>query len=235
MAKSRLDRMPSNDLNEMEEIDLLELFRAVLKYIKLIIVLCIVFGLGGFLGTKFLITPTYTASTSIYLTPQISESGSLDYNSQMANSKLVTNVVNLMTQNNVMSEVAKDVGMENAASVKKCISVTNETNTEIVKVTATTTDPKLSKDIANGTVNTFIKTMQKNLNVRNIEIVDKAKLSYVPSGPSIKKNTMMATLVGGVIGVGYAVLKFLLDNRLRTKEEAEKYLGIPVFAEFPEM
>ena len=32
MAKSRLDRMPSNDLNEMKEIDLLELFRAVLKY-----------------------------------------------------------------------------------------------------------------------------------------------------------------------------------------------------------
>ena len=31
------------------------------------------------------------------------------------------------------------------------------------------------------------------------------------------------------------VLKFLLDNRLRTKEEAEKYLGIPVFAEFPEV
>lgn len=235
MAKSRLDRMPSNDLNEMEEIDLLELFRAVLKYIRLIIVLCIVFGAGGFLVTNFLIAPTYTASTSIYLTPQISESGSLDYNSQMANSKLVTNVVNLMTQNNVMSEVAKDVGMENAASVKKCISVTNESNTEIITVTATTTDPKLSKDIANGTVNTFIKTMQKNLNVRNIEIVDKAKLSYVPSGPSIKKNTMMAALVGGFIGVGYAVLKFLLDNRLRTKEEAEKYLGIPVFAEFPEM
>lgn len=235
MAKSRLDRMPSNDLNEMEEIDLLELLRAVLKYIRLIIVLCIVFGAGGFLGTKFLIAPTYTASTSIYLTPQINDTGSLDYNSQMANSKLVNNVVNLMTQNNIMSEVAKDVGLENASTVKKCITVSNQTDTEIVTVTATTGDPKLSKDIANGTVNTFIKTMQKNLNVCNIEIVDKAKLSYVPSGPSIKKNTMMAILVGGVIGVGYAVLKFLLDNRLRTKEEAEKYLGIPVFAEFPEV
>lgn len=235
MAKSRLDRMPSNDLNEMEEIDLLELFRAVLKYIKLIIVLCIVFGFGGFLGTKFLITPTYTASTSIYLTPQISESGSLDYNSQMANSKLVTNVVNLMTQNNVMSEVAKDVGMENAASVKKCITVTNEANTEIITVTATTTDPKLSKDIANGTVSTFTKTMQKNLNVRNIEVVDRAKLSYVPSGPNIKKNTLLATMVGFVLGCGYAVLRFLFDNHLRTKEEAEKYLGIPVFCEIPEL
>lgn len=45
----------------------------------------------------------------------------------------------------------------------------------------------------------------------------------------------MATLVGGVIGVGYAVLRFLFDNRLRTKEEAEKYLGIPVFCEIPEL
>ena len=235
MAKSRLDRMPSNDLNEMEEIDLLELFRAVLKYIKLIIVLCILFGVGGFFGIKLLIAPTYTASTSIYLTPQISESGSLDYNSQMANSKLVTNAVNLLTQNNIMSEVAKDVGLESADSVKKLVSVSNESNTEIITVTATTTDPKLSKNIANVTVSTFTKTMQKNLNVRNIEVVDKAKLSYVPSGPNIKKNTILATLVGGVIGIGYAVLRFLFDNRLRTKEEAEKYLGIPVFCEIPEL
>lgn len=235
MTKSRLDRTPSSNINEMEEIDLLELFRAVLKYIKLIIVLCIVFGLGGFLGTKFLITPTYTASTSIYLTPQISESGSLDYSSQMANSLLVSNVTELLTQNNIMSEVAKNVGIESASKVKSFLTVTNQSNTQIITVTATTDDPKLSKDIANGTVNTFIKTMQKNLNVRNIEIVDNAKLSYVPSGPNIKKNTMLATLVGGVIGVGYAVLRFLFDNRLRTKEEAEKYLGIPVFCEIPEL
>ena len=69
---------------------------------------------------------------------------------------------------------------------KKLVSVSNESNTEIITVTATTTDPKLSKDIANDTVSTFTKTMQKNLNVRNIEVVDKAKLSYVPSGPNIK-------------------------------------------------
>lgn len=76
-----------------ETIDLNEMFHAILKHIKLIVFLCLLFGVGGFFGTKILIAPTYTASTSIYLTPQISESGSLDYNSQMANSKLVSNVV----------------------------------------------------------------------------------------------------------------------------------------------
>lgn len=223
-----------SDLNE-ETIDLNELFRSILNHLKLIIILCLLFFCAGFFGTKLLIAPTYTASTSIYLTPQISDSGSLDYNSQMANSKLVTNAVNLLTQNNIMSEVAKDVGLESAESVKNLVSVTNESDTEIITISATTTDPKLSKDIANDTVSTFIRTMQKNLNVSNIEIVDKAKLSYVPSGPNVKKNTMMAGIAGLVVGIGYAVLKFLLDNRLRTKEEAEKYLGIPVFCEIPEL
>ena len=240
MTLNKMSRYDANtnvmntDVDE-NVIDLFELFRAILKHIKLIIVLCILFGVGGFFGTKLLIAPTYTASTSIYLTPQISESGSLDYNSQMANSKLVSNAVKLLTQDNIMSEVAKDVGLESAESVKKIVSVSNESNTEIITISATTTDPKLSKDIANDTVSTFIRTMQKNLNVRNIEVVDKAKLSYVPSGPNVKKNTMMAGVVGLLVGVGYAVLKFLLDNRLRTKEEAEKYLGIPVFCEIPEL
>lgn len=228
-------KMKRDEIIDEETIDLSELFRAIFKYFKLIIVLCILFGVGGFFGTKLLISPTYTASTSIYLTPQISESGSLDYNSQMANSKLVTNAVNLLTQNNIMSEVAKNVGLESASNVKNVVSVSNESNTEIITISATTTDPKLSKDIANDTVSTFIKTMQKNLNVSNIEVVDKAKLSYVPSGPNAKKNTMMAGAVGLVVGVGYAILRFLFDNRLRTKEEAEKYLGIPVFCEIPEL
>lgn len=218
-----------------EVINLNELLMSVIKNIKIAIYLLILFSIIGYFATKIFISQTYTASTSIYLTPQISESGSLDYNSQMANSKLVTNAVNLLTQNNIMSEVAKDVGLESAESVKKLVSVTNESNTEIITISATTTDPKLSKDIANDTVSKFVRKMQKNLNVSNIEVVDKAKLSYVPSGPNVKKNTVMAGAVGFAIGVGYAVLKFLFDNRLRTKEEAEKYLGIPVFCEIPEL
>ena len=72
MVNSRMDDRTQSDVREMEEIDLLELFRAILKHIKLIVVLCILFGVGGFFGTKLLIAPTYIASTSIYLTPQIS-------------------------------------------------------------------------------------------------------------------------------------------------------------------
>lgn len=228
-------KVDKNEYLDDEIIDLSELFCAILKHLKLLLILFAIFACCGFFGTKLLIPTTYTSSTSIYLTPQISESGTLDYNSQLSNSKLITNVVELITQNNIMSEVARNVGLESAQSVKNIVNVTNDTNTEIITVTATTTDPKLSKAVANDTVNTFINRMQKNLNVRNIEIVDKAKLSYIPSGPDLKKNTIISGIVGLFIGVGYVVFKFLFNNHLRTKEEAEKYLGIPVFCEIPEL
>lgn len=240
MAKRKLSRKDMNfEAQNLEDeeitIDLIELFRNILKNLKVIVALTLVFGICGFLFTKVFIAPTYTASTSIYLTPQLSESGSVDYNSQMANSKLVNNVVNLLTQNNIMSEVAANVGLENAEEVKDALEVTNETDTEVITITATTNDPKLSKRIANGTVNTFITRMQKNLNVKNIEIVDKAKLSYEPSGPNATKNAVLTAFVGFVIGVGYSIVKMLFDRRLRTKEEAEKYLNIPVLCEIPDL
>ena len=40
------------ELVDEETIDLGGLFLSILKHIKLIIVLCILFGVGGFFGTK---------------------------------------------------------------------------------------------------------------------------------------------------------------------------------------
>lgn len=94
-------------------------------------------------------------------------------------------------------------------------------------------DPKLSKNIVNSTVNVFIDTMQENLNLKNIEIVDKAKLSYEPSGPNVKKNILMGAVAGFVMDALIVVLKVLTNTKLKSKEEAEKYLKLPVFCELP--
>lgn len=76
MAYKRMSRNDAymnvaNVEDDEDVIDLLEVARAILKHIKLIIFsLCCIWCYWIF-GTKFLIAPKYTASTSIYLTPQI--------------------------------------------------------------------------------------------------------------------------------------------------------------------
>ena len=221
--------------SEEMTIDLMELLRSLKKNLKWIVSLTLIFGICGYLFTKAFNPLTYTSSTTIYLTPQTNESGEADYNSQMSNSKLVTNVVNLMVQSNILTEVAKEVGLKDSNQIRNMLSIENQTDTEIIKVSATSTDPKLAKDVSTTTVNVFIERMQKNLNVRNIEIVNKAKLSYEPSGPNALRNAEKAALIGLVLGFAIAFIRMIFDRHLHNKEDVEAYLGIPVFCELPEL
>ena len=221
------------DKNEDVEIDLVEIWQVIKKQFGLLVVIVILCAILAGVISKFFIAPKYTSSSTIFLTPSISESGVVDYTSQTSNEKLVNNVMALLVQDNILSEVAKQTGMESVEELRDQIEVSNDTNTTLVKVEATTLDPKLSKNIVNSTVNVFIDTMQENLNLKNIEIVDKAKLSYEPSGPNVKKNILMGAAAGFVIDALIVVLKVLTNTRLKSKEEAEKYLNLPVFCELP--
>ena len=217
------------DKNEDVEIDLVEIWQVIKKQFGLLVIIVILCAVLAGVISKFFIAPKYTSSSTIFLTPSISETGVVDYTSQNSNEKLVNNVMALLVQDNILSEVAKQTGMESVEDLRNQIKVSNDTNTTLVKVEATTLDPKLSKNIVNSTVNVFIDTMQENLNLKNIEIVDKAKLSYEPSGPNVKKNILMGAAAGFVIDALIVVLKVLTNTKLKSKEEAEKYLKLPVF------
>ena len=221
------------DKNEDVEIDLVEIWQVIKKQFGLLVIIVILCAVLAGVISKFFIAPKYTSSSTIFLTPSISESGVVDYTSQNSNEKLVNNVMALLVQDNILSEVAKQTGMESIEELRDQIEVSNDTNTTLVKVEATTLDPKLSKNIVNSMVNIFIDTMQENLNLKNIEIVDKAKLSYEPSGPNIKKNILIGAAAGFVIDALIVVLKVLTNTKLKSKEEAEKYLKLPVFCELP--
>lgn len=221
------------DKNEDVEIDLVEIWQVIKKQFGLLVIIVILCAVLAGVISKFFIAPKYTSSSTIFLTPSISESGVVDYTSQNSNEKLVNNVMALLVQDNILSEVAKQTGMESVEDLRNQIKVSNDTNTTLVKVEATTLDPKLSKNIVNSTVNVFIDTMQENLNLKNIEIVDKAKLSYEPSGPNVKKNILMGAAAGFVMDALIVVLKVLTNTKLKSKEEAEKYLKLPVFCELP--
>ena len=228
------------DLNSMPDtedevtIDLGEVWALIKKHIWMLIGATVVGAVvaGGL--TWALIPKTYAASGTLFLTPRVQE-GEIDINSLNSNQKLVNNVINLLTQDNIMSMVAQETGMASLEDVRDALSITNTDNTEIITVTATTEDPKLSKEIATTTINTFIDTMKDSLNVQNIQITDQPKLSYEPVGPSIKKNAAIGGLAGLVLGLGFLVIHMLTDKRLKTREEAEKYLGLPVYAELPDL
>lgn len=225
--------LPAEEEDKDFEIDLTKLWELAKKNIWLLISVTLICGICTGLFTWLVIPEKFASSGTLFLTPKVTE-GLADYNSINSNQKLVNNVVNLLTQDNIMTRVADETGLETAEDVRKTLSITNIPNTEIITVTATTKDPKLSQEIATDTIDIFVNEMSASLNVQNIKITDEPKLETDPVSPSIPKNSLIGALVGFMGVMVYLFIRLLTDKHLKTSREVEAFLGLPVYIELPE-
>ena len=71
------------------------------------------------------------------------------------------------------------------------------------------------------------------MQANNIRFVDRAIPNEIPVSPSLSLNLMMATTLGLMGGVGLAFLIEFLDNTVKTKEDLEAMLGVPLLGVVP--
>lgn len=225
--------MNNNELIKDEEIEinLGELFQLLKKNIKMIIIF--ILACTALLGivTVFLINKKYESTSRLFLKPDVTE-GIADYSQINSNNLMVNNYVEMIKGNNIQGLAADELNMD-IKDLNSCLNVSNETNTQIISITAKTTDPALSKDIVDAVVKTFTKEAKEKLNVNNITVVDEAEIATDPVSPSLKRNLLIGALLGAFLSIGYLFIKFMLDTHIHNKEEVEKYLGIPCLGSVP--
>lgn len=219
--------------NDEVEIDLTRLFLLLKKNIRLILLSTVLCAVVALIITMFFIDKKYASQERIYLTPKITDTGTVDNGSLNSNKILVNNYVSMLKGENILSKVAEELDLASVDEVKAALSVTNETDTQIISVVATTDDPTKSKKIAETTVDIFFNEMKDKMEIKNLTIIDSPKINNVPVSPSKKKNLILGALAGMMLSSGYIFLKFMLDKRLRNRSEAESFLGLPVLAEVP--
>lgn len=218
--------------NEDEiEINLGELFQLIKANIKMIIIAILICTLIAGIGTVFLMDKKYESTARIYPKPEVTE-GIVDYTQINANSLMVNNYIAMINGNNIQSMVAEQLNMD-VEDISDSLTVSNETDTQIISITATTTDPETSKEIVDCVVDTFKQEAKDTLNINNITTVDQAEIETNPVSPNLKLNLLIGAFIGAFICVGYLFIKFMLDTHIHNKEEAEKYLGIPNLGAIP--
>ena len=55
----------------------------------------------------------------------------------------------------------------------------------------------------------------------------------LPSGPAKLKNTVLSGMVGVILALAIAFLRFFLDTTIKTSEDVEKYLGLSTLGSIP--
>lgn len=219
--------------NDEMEIDLKDLFTALKKKAMQIIVVSVLFAMIGFVLSTFVISKKYSSEATIYITPRVSEQGSIDYNSLQTNSRMVNNYMEILKGEAITSKVAENVGLDSYEEVLDSLTISNATDTELIAISAETTDPQLSENIVENIISVFNDEMLDVLQIDNIAVINEPDFNEDPVSPSKSKYTILGFAIGFVLSCGITVVRYLFDNRLRTREEAESYLGIPVLASVP--
>lgn len=220
-------------MNDEVEIDLRELFKVFKKNILTILFVSLLCAAIGLFSSIFLIDKKYSSEATIYITPKVTEQGTIDYNSIQTNSQMVNNYMEILKGETILAKVADQVGLDSFEEVQSAMTITNPTNTQLISISAETIDPELSQKIVSFTISTFSEDMMDILNLNNVTTINEAKVNTDPVSPSKSKFTILGFGIGLVVSCGYVCITYLFDKRLRTRDEAENFLGIPVLATVP--
>jgi capsular exopolysaccharide synthesis family protein len=74
-----------------------------------------------------------------------------------------------------------------------------------------------------------------NLGTNNISIIDRALVPGSPSKPNWVRNLLTSAALGLLLGVGLAFLMELLDESIRSPEDVERKLGLPLLGTIPKL
>ena len=197
----------------------------------MIIILALVGIIIAASATTFLISKKYQSQGSVLLKADV-VNGSLDSTQVNTNKMMVNNYVKLLQGNNIQDQVAKNLNIT-SAEVRSSLSITNTTDTQIIEISSITVDPGLSKRIVDETISVFTTLIQEKLDVTNVTIVDQPEVNPNPVSPSMVKNVIIGAVAGIVISLGYLLLTYLLDTKIKNGEQAEQYLGVPLLGIVP--
>jgi capsular polysaccharide biosynthesis protein len=220
----------------LEEISLREIFFILRKHVKLIVLLLVLSVAISSVVTFFILDKEYSAFTTLMVgkpKDYINEN-KIEYNELLLNQKLVSTYGELIKTRIVSEKVISNLGLDlSYDTFRSKVNVSLVKDTEIIGITVTDTDPVLAAEIANETASVFMDTVQEIMKVENVQVIDRAEPSYTPVSPRPILNLAIAGILGLMLGVFLAFLIEMLDNTIKTPEDVEKYLGLPVIGSIP--
>jgi capsular polysaccharide biosynthesis protein len=214
-----------------ETISLRELMDTLKKRISLIlfITLTAVIVSGGV--SFFLLTPVYQSSTQLLVNQSKSEQPVINQGEIQTNLQLMKTYNVIIKSPAILEKVISELDLNMTTSdLNSKITVASEGDSQVLNLSVQDTDPNKAAEIANKTASVFQNEIPEIMNVNNVSILAKAEVgeNQSPIKPKPLLNVAIAMVVGLMAGVGIAFLLEYLDNTVKTEQEVEKLLGLPV-------
>lgn len=214
-------------------IDLMELFFALRKHFVLLILTAIIGGGLGFAVSRFVLTPTYTSTSMIYVMSKettLTSLADLQIGSQLTQDYKV-----LTTSRTVMEDVIQKLGLKyDYMTLRSKVSLDNPTDTRILNISVLDTDPQMAKKLTDAVADSASSYIADIMEQDPPKIIEYGEIPLQKTGPKTGRNTMMGALLFLLVAVAFVTIDMLTNDTIKTEDDIENYFGLPVLATIPE-
>ena len=218
-----------------ETIDLREYFGIIKKRFWIIALLTVVAAVVSAVISFFVLQPVYQTKTTLIVdTNTNEETQTLTGDQFSVSQKLAVIYGEIIKSRTVLEPLIKNLNLtESYEALAGKITVSAVKDTQIISLSVQDTNPQKARDIANQIPTVFTKQVKRITNANGVEVIDKAITPKSPIKPNKIMNIAVAAVLGMMIGLFIVFLIEYLDNKIKTPQDIEKHLGLPVLGVIP--
>lgn len=214
--------------------ELTDYIRIARKSWLLMLVLALL-GLAGSAAYSLTRTPTFESTSTVFVSTQTGGSAAeLQQGSNFTQARINTYIALVRTPV-VLNPVIAELSLGTTSSeLARSVSAAAPLNSTLISITVSDADPLVSADIANAVASSLSNAVPQlepesadGSSPVLLSRVSDAQPNPAPASPNVPLNLSLGLLVGVVFGVGVALLRTVLDNKVRTPREAEQITSAP--------
>ena len=187
----------------------------------------------GAIGYNLLQTPLYQASTRLFVSTTSGKSISESYSGTRLSQERVFSYTELVSGATLAQRTIDRLGLDmGAETLKARVTAKSKPDTVLIDVSVLDASPVQARDIANALSDEFV-VMARELETPSpgaqpdarVIVEQRATVPDKPLVPKTIRNLILAIGLGGLLGLGLAFLRDLLDNTVKTQETLEEITG----------
>ena len=239
----------------LEIISINKIFDAIVHRIVPIILCTVLCTSVAFVYYSFFVDKKYSANVSLIVDNRSTEDVDDEKNPSQkktnadisASRMMAETYIAILKNDSVLVSIADRVNNTNddiidgyrnevtGKQLKSTISMASVNDTEILKITATTTDPQLSVDVCAAVVEEAKVVLRQTMNTLTVNSIegDNIILPTTHVSPNVTRNTLLVGFLAFVAGCGVAIVIALLDLTVKASDDIATICGFPVIGEIP--
>lgn len=229
-----------NKKNDYINLDWGHIISFILSKIWIVILTAVVAASSAFVYAAYFVKPKYSASVMLYVNNSSVSLGHTNYGISLseisAAQSLVKTYIVILENKTTLEQVVNNTDLGYTyGQLAGMISASQVNDTEVFKITVTSSDPYHSAKLANGIAEVLPDRVADIIDGAAMRYVDMAVVNTTPVSPNVTKYTAYAFIVGVVISTAILFVIKLFDDTIHDDSYIIENFNFPILAKIPDL